>query len=74
MNIFLYLYIKLSFSRKSKLSQNDHGHLALLAVGLSHPEGPEGGVLFESPEEFLQTVLIDPVAVQVELGQVRVHQ
>lgn len=45
-----------------------------LDVGLPHPEGPEGGVLFKAPEEFLQTFLVDPVTVQVQLGQVRVDQ
>lgn len=45
-----------------------------LDVGLPHPEGPEGGVLFKAPQEFLQTVLVDPVTVQVQLGQVRVDQ
>lgn len=48
--------------------------LTLATPPVTHLECSQAGVLLESFEEFLQTVLVDPVTVQVQFLEVRVHQ
>ena len=48
--------------------------LTLATPHVTHLECSQAGVLLESFEEFLQTVLVDPVTVQVQFLKVRVHQ